>query len=169
MAIRSQGNEGAVAAAVAASPMAGSAMPPATALDGKTGTSQRYAREDHTHAARIQRTVLTTIADGTILWTYARPIVCDAGKVPPVTYMVEDGGSVVAVQILSRTFTSDPVTGKDTHVGVLVKAQRSQPLPGLTGILLIAPLITALANFNPFGSPAVSGVKVNLFAADPTQ
>ncbi len=68
MAVRAQGFAPVVAAAEAAAaaaiPQAGAAMPPATALDGSTGTSQRFAREDHTHAARLQRTTLITATDG---------------------------------------------------------------------------------------------------------
>ncbi|GMA75863.1 hypothetical protein GCM10025880_22800 [Methylorubrum aminovorans] len=137
-------------------------MPPATALDGKQGTSAEFARADHTHAARVQRTVVTTQADGTYLWTFARPIVCPAGKLPPITYMVEDLGSPVVVQIVARSFTSDAAAGTDTHAAVTVKAQRSRVLPA---VLLS---LSALLSFDVLGAPA-SGVKVNLWAADPTQ
>lgn len=137
-------------------------MPPATALDGKTGASLKYAREDHTHAARVQRTVMTTATDGTVTWPFARAIVCPTGKVPPITYMVEDPGTPVVVQIISRAFTSDLVAGTDTHTAVTIKAQRSRVLPAT--LLSLA----ALLNFDIFGA-AAGATKVNLFAADPTQ
>jgi hypothetical protein len=143
-------------------PQPATAMPPATALDSGKGTSPRYAREDHTHAARVQRTVMTTAADGTVTWVFARPIVCAAGKVPPITYMVEDTGTPVVVQIISRAFTNDPVAGTDTHTAVSIKAQRSRTLPAT--LLSLA----ALINFDLFGA-AAGATKVNLFAADPTQ
>ena len=162
MAVRSQGTEGAIAAAVAASPMAGAAMPLATALDGKTGTSPRFAREDHTHAARLQRTIMTTLPDGTAVWTFARPIVCAIGKAPPISYMVEDTGTPVVVQIVSRAFTTDAIAGTDTHIGVSVKAQRSRTVPALVASL------AGTLGYDVFGA-AAPGVKVNLFAADPTQ
>lgn len=148
--------------AQAAVPQPSQQMPPATALDGRQGSSPEFARADHTHAARVQRTVVTTLTDGTYLWTFARPIVCPTGKLPPITYMVEDTGSPALVQIVGRTFTSDAASGTDTHTAVTVKAQRSRVLPA---VLLS---LTALLSFDVFGAPA-SGVKVNLWAADPTQ
>lgn len=141
-------------------PPAATTTPPATALDGATGGAVAYARADHTHAARVQRTAMVTASDGTAVWTFARPIVCDTGKVPPVTYMVEDTGSPVVVQIISRAFTT--AGGKDTHTSVTVKAQRSRLLPAT----LVS--LAALINFDVFGTAAGS-VRVNLFAADPTQ
>ncbi|MGX9983954.1 hypothetical protein [Methylobacterium fujisawaense] len=136
------------------------AVPPATALDGSMGTSGNFARADHTHAARVQRTVLTTASDGTATWTFARPISVPSGALPVIAYMVEDQGTPVVVQVTSRTFTS--AGGVDTHTAVTIKAQRSQVLPAA----LVS--LSALLNFNVFGgSPAA--VKVNLFAADPTQ
>jgi hypothetical protein len=154
---------GAVSAAIArAVPLPSDATPPATALDGKGGTSSEFARSDHTHAARVQRTVVTTQLDGTYLWTFARPIVCPAGKLPPITYMVEDTGTPVVVQIVGRSFTNDAAAGTDTHTAVTVKAQRSRMLPAA----LVS--LSALLSFDVFGG-AASGVKVNLWAADPTQ
>lgn len=141
-------------------PAAASGSPPATALDGSRGTSAEFARADHTHATRVQRTVLVTAADGTATWIFARPIAVAAGKLPPVAYMVEDTGPPVVVQIVGRAMTGDGTT--DTHTAISVKAQRSQLLPGV----LVS--LSVLLNFNVFGGP-VSGVKVNLWAADPTQ
>lgn len=143
-------------------PQPAEVTPPATALDGRKGTSGRFALEDHTHAARVQRTVLVTAADGTAKWVFARPIVCAAGKVPPITYMVEDPGTPVVVQIMSREFTVDAAAGQDTHTSVSIKAQRSRVLPAT--LLSLA----ALLNFDIFGA-AAGATKVNLFAADPTQ
>lgn len=148
------------AAAEAVVPKPSNAMPPATALDGKQGTATEYARSDHTHAARVQRTVVTTAGDGTYTWVFARPIVVPVGKVPPVTYMVEDTGSPAIVQVIGRVMTSDGTN--DTHTAVTIKAQRSRALPAT--LLTLA----ALVSFDVFGIPA-TGTKVNLWAADPTQ
>lgn len=150
------------AAAEAVVPKPATAMPPATALDGNRGTAAEYARADHTHAARVQRTVVTTAGDGTYTWTFARPIVCPRGMVPPVSYMVEDTGSPAIVQITGRAFTTDTTAGTDTHTAVTIKAQRSRALPAA----LLS--LTALIAFDIFGQQA-AGTKVNLWAADPTQ
>lgn len=141
-------------------PAPSGAMPPATALDSQPGTATAYARADHTHAARVQRTVVTTAADGTYTWVFARPIVVPAGKSPPVSYMVEDTGSPAIVQVVGRVMTSDGTN--DTHTAVTIKSQRSRALPATLLTL------TALVSFDVFGIPA-AGTKVNLWAADPTQ
>lgn len=152
---------GAVSAAIAqAVPAPSNTTPPPTALDGTGGSSSEFARSDHTHAARVQRTVLTTAGDGTFKWVFARPIACPKGALPPVAYMVDDTGSPVVVQITAREFTSDGQN--DTHTAVTIKAQRSRVLPAT----LVS--LAALLNFDVFGG-AASGVKVNLWAADPTQ
>lgn len=134
--------------------------PPATALDGNPGTSAAYARADHTHAARVQRTVITTANDGTATWTFARPIVTPAGQVPVIAYMVQDTGSPIVVQITARAWTSDGTN--DTHTSITIKAQRARTLPAT----ILA--LTALVNFDIFGT-AAGTVPVNLWAADPTQ
>jgi len=150
-----------VAAMVASMmPVPASATPLPTALDSGRGVSPRYALEDHTHAARVQRTTMTTASDGTATWVFARPIICAAGKVPPISFMVEDTGSPVVVQVTTRTFTSDGAN--DIHTAITVKAQRSRTLPAV----LVS--LTALLSFDVFGTVA-NGVKVNLWAADPTQ
>lgn len=155
--------QGQVAAAIASNvPAASTATPPATALDGRAGTSSDFARADHTHAARVQRTVVTTAADGTYKWKFARPIVCAKGALPPIAYMVDDTGSPVVVQVTAREFTTSADGLTDTHTSATVKAQRSRTLPAT----LVS--LAALISFDVFGL-AAAGVKVNLWAADPTQ
>ncbi len=149
-------------------PQPATSTPPATALDGSTGTaSTRYALEDHTHAVRVQRTSMLTGADGSVKWTFARPIVCASGRLPPIAWMVEDTGMPVVVQIIGRELTS--AGGADTHTSVTVRAQRAQTLPNLGSISLLSALTTALSAFNVFGSPAIANIRVNLWAGDPTQ
>lgn len=140
-------------------PQPSSSMPPATNLDGVQGTSTQYARADHTHAVRVQRVARTTASDGTLTWVFARPIVVPAGDVPPLAYMVEDTGSPVVVQVTGRTFTTSG--GQDTHTAVTVRAQRSRTLPAT----LVS--LAALVGFDIF--QVAANVRVNLWAADPTQ
>lgn len=135
-------------------------MPPPAALDGRVGSAPRFALEDHTHAVHVQRTVLTTNGSGLVTWTFARPIVCALGRLPPVIGIPEDTGTPVAVQITARAFTSDGVN--DTHTSVTLRAQRSRTLPASLAVL------SSLVNYDVFGV-AASGVKLNLTAADPTQ
>ena len=140
-------------------PAPSATMPPATSLDGALGSAAEYARADHTHAVRVQRIVRTTASDGTLTWTFARPIAVPTGDVPPLAYMVEDTGSPVVVQVVGRTFTT--ANGQDTHTAVTVRAQRSRTLPATLATL------TPLLGFDVF--QVAAGVRVNLWAADPTQ
>jgi hypothetical protein len=136
-------------------------MPPATALDGKKGTDQRYALADHTHASLVQRAAITTAADGTVTWVYARPITCAKDAVPVVQITPEDGGTPIAGQITGRVFTTN-ADGKDEHTAVKIKAFRSRPLPAT--LLVLGNLVA----YDVFGIPA-QGVKLNVIAAPPTQ
>lgn len=138
----------------------GSSTPPPADLDGAVGSSTLYARADHTHAVNVQRTVLVTDNQGNATWTFARPIVVTSGKVPPVAFMVEDTGSPVVVQITARQWTT--ANGLDTHTGVTIKAQQSQTLPQTLAT------VAGLVAFDVFANAAVA-VRVNLFAANPTQ
>ncbi len=142
-------------------PKPAAALPPASALDGTKGISDRYALEDHTHAVLVQRVVLTTDGSGLLTWTYARPIECAKGAVPVISINAEDTGSPIAAQVTGRTFSTN-AAGNDVHTAVTVKAQRSQPLPA-TILTLVS-----LVSFNIFGV-AAAGVKLNLWASPPTQ
>ncbi len=77
--------------------------------------------------------MLTTAADGTATWTFARPIAVPVGRLPPIAYMVEDTGTPVVVQIVGRTMTTDGTT--DTHTAVSIRAQRSRTLPATLTVL----------------------------------
>ncbi|MGU3358893.1 hypothetical protein ACLBWX_01025 [Methylobacterium sp. M6A4_1b] len=138
-------------------------MPPATALDGIQGSAVTYARADHTHAARVQRTVVAMAADGTYTWVFARPITVPKGKRPAIAYMVDDTGTPVAVQVIARGVAASQDGLTDIHTSVTVKAQRAQVLPAA----LLS--LTSLINFNVFGGSVAAGLQVNLWAGDPTQ
>ncbi len=70
-----------VAAVETAMPAAATTMPPAVADAGAKGaTTQRYALEDHTHASKARKAIISVSADGVITWTFAVPF--DTGVVP---------------------------------------------------------------------------------------
>jgi len=144
-------------------PAAATQPPPKTDLVEEVGTSAKYAREDHTHKARIKRATVTIGQDGYATWTFTEPF----ASVPVISHMVQDakGASRVNVTIISVSTTS-----------VVVYADRLRTLPvinavsGLLGAVItgVNSLVTALSGFDLSGGPAATGVKVHLMAAEVT-
>lgn len=140
--------------------------PISVAVDGVQGTSETYARSDHTHAARVQRRILTLDASGLATWTFTRAFTAE----PSLQYMVfQSTGDPIVVEAQSW------VMNGANYTGVVVKGYRSRPLPALatiTGTLLtdiLTPLnnrLGLLNNFNLFGGASLTGVKVHMSAGD---
>lgn len=139
------------------------------AVTGLAGTGLKASREDHTHPARVQRTILTLAADGTASWTFTKPF--DA--MPSLGYMVvQAAGEPIIVDATGFSMGTGPTLGK--YVSVAVKGRRSQPLPNLTAVsgLLTAvitgvnTLVSSLTGFNVFGGGSLGGVLVCLSAGD---
>lgn len=62
-------------------PLPSSTMPPGVADSGTVGTSPRYALADHTHAAKVRKSVAAIQSNvGTYTWTY--PTAFAAGVAP---------------------------------------------------------------------------------------
>lgn len=149
-------------------PSPSTTMPASVALNGLQGTSTTYARSDHTHAARVQRKIVTLDSNGLATWTFAKPFTAE----PSLQYMVfQSSGEPIVVEAQSWV-----MSGSD-YIGVNIKAYRSRALPTLTalsgGLTLITQvitgvntLITALTGFNIFGGGSLTGVKVHLSAGD---
>ncbi len=69
-------------------PLPATTMPPGVADSGATGTSQRYALENHTHASKARKQIVTMgSAASTYTWTY--PTAFGAGVVPVVSAIVQ--------------------------------------------------------------------------------
>lgn len=144
-------------------PVAATTAPPQTDLVEQTGQSAKYAREDHTHKARIKRATVTIGTDGTAKWDFTEPF----ASIPVVSHMVQDakGASRVNVTIIAISTTS-----------VTVYADRLRTLPVLspvTGILTavitgVNTLVTTLSGLDLSGGPPATGVKVHLYAAEVT-
>lgn len=148
-------------------PSAATATPVAVAPEGQSGTSVRYAREDHTHAARVQRKILTLDTNGQAVWTFDRPF----ANMPVLNYMVfqDAGNGLIIVE------ANEWVRGSNnTYAGVRITGRRHQRLPLLatvTGILTavitgVNALVTALSGFDVFGGGNLNGVRVHMSAGD---
>lgn len=64
-------------------------MPPAVALVGAKGASQKASRSDHTHTARVQRKIVNLDASGQASWTFDRML----DNKPAMGYMVFQAAS----------------------------------------------------------------------------
>ena len=131
-------------------PVAGTNLPPATAIDSATGTGVAYARADHTHATSVQRMRFQVSPSGQpVRWTFGKPY--DAGIVPVVVCTAEN------TQTATRPFVVNTVSvPTNTYVDLIV-FQAAQPTVSLLG-----------ASVTLFGA-ASNGTLVNCQAAKPTQ
>jgi len=140
--------------------------PPATDLVQNMGMSTRYAREDHTHKARIKRAIVTIGADGTAKWDFAEPF----ATVPIVTHMVQESSGANRVNVIITSVSATSVTVYADRMRNLPVLQQMQGglLATLTQVITgVNALVTALSGYNLSGGSA-TGVKVHLYAAEPT-
>jgi len=148
-------------------PAAATTSPPNTDLVQQVGTSTKFAREDHTHKARVKRAMVTIGSDGTAKWDFAEPF----ASIPIVTHMVQETSGQNRVNVIITSISTTSVT---------VYADRMRNLPvmqqlnsGLLGTLSaviggVNGLVTALSGYNLLGGPgSANGVKVHLYAAEP--
>lgn len=146
----------------------GNAVGKPVEVNGTTGTSTMAAREDHTHAARVQRKVVQLDADGLATWTFNKPF----DNKPCVNPMVFQTSTTQPIVVEGVSF----VMANGKYAGVTVKGYRSRALPVLTtlpiGALLtgvvtgVNTLTSALTGYNMFAGGQLSGVEVHLSAGD---
>lgn len=131
------------------------------------GSSIEFALADHTHAARVQRKIVTLDANGYSTWTFAKPF----ASMPSLQYMVfQSSGAPIIVE--GQTWIMDGTN----FVGVTIRGYRSQNLPQqqqmgigtllsglLNGVNVIA---STLTGFNVFGGGSLNGVSVHMSAGD---
>lgn len=143
--------------------------PQPVAVSAAKGSANKAPRVDHTHPARVQRTIVALDAQGQATWTFGRPF--DA--MPSLGYMVfQTAGQPIVVDASAWVMGSGPTAGK--YVGVSVRAYRSQNLPiinAVSGLLTavitgVNSLVSALTGFNVFGGGSLIGVQVHLSAGD---
>lgn len=69
-------------------PQPATSMPPGVSDSGALGTSQKYALENHTHASKARKQIVTmSSASSTYTWTY--PTAFSNGTVPIVSAIVQ--------------------------------------------------------------------------------
>lgn len=148
-------------------PSPSNTMPASVAVNGLEGTSNLYARADHTHAARVQRKIVTLDTNGNATWTFTRPFLAE----PSLQYMVfQSTGDPIVVEAQAWVMEGS------NYVGVTIKGSRSQRVPVMQPLNVLAilgvvtagvnTLVAALSGYNPFGGSNLTGVKVHLSAGD---
>lgn len=148
-------------------PAASETTPPAVTPESAVGISTLFARADHTHAARVQRKILTLDTNGQAVWTFDRPFT----NMPVLNYMVfqDAGNGLIIVE------ANEWVRGSNnTYTGVRITGRRHQRLPvmqAVSGILTavitgVNALVTALSGFDVFGGGNLNGVRVHMSAGD---
>lgn len=149
---------------IPAPPAASTSSPISVAVDSAQGSSIQYARADHTHAARVQRKIVTLDTNGLATWTFTRPFTAE----PSLQYMVfQASGEPIIVEAQSWVMTGA------NYTGVNIKAYRSRAMPTLTPLTVVTFVLTgvnalfaALSGFNIFGGTGLTGVKVHMSAGD---
>jgi len=148
-------------------PAGSTVAPPNTDLVQQVGTSTKFAREDHTHKARIKRAMVTIGADGTAKWDFAEPFT----MIPIVTHMVQETSGQNRVNVIITSISTTSVTVyADRMRNLPVMQQLNSGLIGTVSAVVsgVNGLITSLSGYNLLGGPgSANGVKVHLYAAEP--
>lgn len=118
--------------------------PPSVGDSSVQGNILRYAMENHTHASKVRKERISSLADGTILWTYSTPFA--AGVVPRIAAIAEVASGitdVVNVQLIDTpTNTSCKLLVNRTNrstvalLGLTILSVPTQP--GITVVHAIA-------------------------------
>lgn len=111
------------------------------------GIAGMAAREDHKHPRLSSATQSTLNASSEAVLTFTRVF----SAMPVVTCLLYENADAQPVVFKVKSWTQD---GQGNYTGCTVKGYRASILPALSGILLVGPLISALANFNVFGGSA---------------
>lgn len=133
----------------------------ATALDSTAGSSGMASDAGHTHARRIQSTVLTLNASGEATFVFTRSVIGTLGE-PPICCLYHESADNQPIVCKAKSFTTTVVDGVTYYTSVTIKGYRAQTLPQNLVTLLLG------AVFNLFGASAPNGVKVSVYVSERT-
>lgn len=111
------------------------------------GSGGMASRDDHKHPRLSSASVSMLNASGEAAMTFSRSFTA----MPAVMCLLIEAADSQPVVFKVKTWTQD---AQNNYTGCTIKGSRSSILPALSGILLIGPLISSLANFNVFGGSA---------------
>lgn len=133
--------------------------PAAEKVTPAPGSGDQGARADHVHPRLTSATVQNLNASGEVQVMFTRSF---AG-IPAVTCLLYEATTAQPVVFKVKDWVRDG----DAYTGCIIQGVRASVLPALSGILLLGPLITALANFNVFGGSA-AGAQFCCIALQPS-
>lgn len=136
-------------------------LPAPEKTDPVPGNADAGARADHVHPRLTSATVQTLGADGVAQVMFTRSFT----GLPAVTCLLYEATTAQPVVFKVRDWIQD---ANSAYVGCNVQGYRSSVLPALSGILLVGPLISSLANYNVFGGSA-AGAQFCCIALQPSR
>lgn len=136
------------------------ATPPGEAVTPVPGSGGMASRDDHKHPRLSSATVQSLNASGEAVITFTRTF----SSMPVVICLLYETADNQPVVFKVKSWTQD---AQNNYTGCTIKGSRASLLPALSGITLLAGLITALANFNVFGGSA-AGAQFCCLAIQPS-
>jgi len=129
--------QSALDAVVATIPLPASSMPPGVADNGTVGTVQRYALENHTHAAKVRKATSAIQSNvGTYTWVY--PTAFGAGVAPLCNGIAQTAAGVTDLVNIQ-------IEGTPTNTQCVFRVTRySQSFLSLLGINILGFNTTAI-------------------------
>ena len=112
------------------------------------GVGQTASRDDHIHPRLSSATVAQLDGNARATVTFTRSFT----TTPCVQCLLVEGADSQPVVFKVESWV---MTGA-LFTGCVLRGYRSSVLPALSGILLVGPLISALANYNVFGGSAAN-------------
>jgi len=112
------------------------------------GMGTAASRDDHIHPRLSSATVATLDGNARATVTFTRSF----ATMPCVQCLLVEGADSQPVVFKVESWV---MTGAQ-YTGCVLRGYRSSVLPALSGILLIGPLISTLANYNVFGGSAAN-------------
>lgn len=112
------------------------------------GMGLSASRDDHIHPRLSSATVGTLDANARATVTFTRTF----AQTPCVQCLLVEASDNQPVVFKVESW----VMNGPLYAGCVLRGYRSSVLPALSGILLIGPLISALANYNVFGGSAAN-------------
>lgn len=120
--------------------------PVAEVIVPAAGAMPTASRGDHAHPRLTSATIATLDANGEAIVAFTRSF----ATMPAVGCLLIEASDSQPIVFKVKSWTQNA----GLYTGCTIKGYRSSVLPTLSGIILIGPLITALANFNVFGGSA---------------
>lgn len=123
--------------------------PVAEGVSPQPGMGTMASRDDHMHPRLSSATVGTLDSNARATVTFTRAFT----NTPCVQCLLVENADAQPVVFKVESWVKD---ANGNFTGCVLRGYRSSVLPALSGVLLIGPVISALANYNVFGGSAAN-------------